>query len=85
MDHTTEETTMIRFEHTDTFGGESNYSWVRRGKYEGNKEESRLSLIRAAKKFAGFTGLRCRVDHYGDMIAICPRGRCEICFIIYDD
>jgi hypothetical protein len=78
------ESEMIRFEHTDTFGGEANYAWVRRGEYKGNKEESDLSLVRAVKKFAGFTGIKCRVDHNGDMIAIYPSGLCQVCFIIFE-
>jgi hypothetical protein len=75
---------MIRFEHTDTFCGESNYSWVRRGRYKGTNEESNLSLVRAAKKFAGFTGIKCRVIPCGDGLAIYPSDRCEVCFIISD-
>lgn len=71
----------IQFEHTDTFGGESNYCWVRRGEYTGKKPDSNLSVVRQAKRFAGFTGIPCRVENYGDMIAIYPRGLCQVCFI----
>jgi hypothetical protein len=79
-----QESKMIRFELTDTFGGEANYAWARRGEYKGNNGESKLSLVRAAKKFAGFTGLKCRVDHYGDMIAIYPSGLCQVCFVYFE-
>ena len=74
----------IRFEHTDTFGGEANYCWVRRGEYKGHRAESDLSLVRAAKKFAGFTGLKSRVESYGDTIAIRPYGLCQVCFVVVE-
>lgn len=70
----------IIFEHTDTFGGESNYSWVRREEYTGNNK-SDLAIIRAAKKFAGISGVRSRVENYGDMLAIYPAGVCQVVFI----
>lgn len=70
----------IYFEHTDTFGGESNYSWVRREEYTG-KAESNLALVRAAKKFAGISGVRSRVENYGDMLAIFPVGICQVVFV----
>lgn len=71
--------TKILFVHTDTFGGESNYSWVRHGEYTG--KHSPLAIIRAAKKFAGISGIRCRVETYGDTIALYPAGMCQVVFI----
>lgn len=59
-------------EQTDTFGGEANYSWVRREQIEA---ESNRQVIRRAKAWAGYTGRRCRVDNRGDMIQITPVGR----------
>ena len=70
----------ILFVCTDTFGGESNYSWVRREEYTG-KNKSDLAIIRAAKKFAGISGVRSRVENYGDMLAIYPAGICQVVFI----
>lgn len=75
---------MITFEQTDTFGGDANYCWVRRGEYTGKKADSDLSLVRAAKKFAGFTGIRCRVENWGQTIAIYPAGICQVCFINFE-
>lgn len=72
----------IRFEHTDTFGGESNYSWVRHEEYTG-KAQSDRAIIRAAKKFAGISGIRCRKENYGDMIALYPAGMCQVVFITW--
>jgi hypothetical protein len=74
--------TKIIFEHTDTFGGESNYSWVRREEYTG-KNKSDLAIVRAAKKFAGISGVRSRVESYGDMLAIYPAGICQVVFIMW--
>lgn len=71
----------FNFELTGTFGGEANYSWVKRSTIEAPDTVSDLALVRRAKKFAGFTGLRCRVDRLGDTIAIYPAGLCQVCFI----
>lgn len=73
----------INFEHTDTYGGESNYSWVKRETItlHPSKNLSDLAIVRRAKAWAGFTGLRCRVEKYGDMIAIYPRGLCQVVFV----
>ncbi|MEG7603128.1 hypothetical protein, partial [Listeria monocytogenes] len=71
----------IQYEVTDTFGGEANYSWVKRGKIEkGNKEFSNLAAIRAVKKAIGWNGLRCKVYDEGDYITIIPSGICQICY-----
>ena len=72
--------TKIIFEHTDTFGGESNYSWVKRMEYTG-KNKSDLALVRAAKKWAGLSSVRCRTESYGDMLALYPAGICQVVFI----
>ena len=77
--------TSITFEHTDTFNGESNYSWVKRHTIETNKELSRLVLVRKAKAFAGLTNVRCEVSDFGDMIAIYPKGLCQVVFITYNN
>ena len=85
-----------KVEVTDTFGGEANYSWVRRYTVEtpsceyGTSERSQYSrtLVRRAKKAAGWAGLRCQVDNHGDSITVRPVGRkapCWIMFIDYDD
>ena len=85
-----------KVEVTDTFGGEANYSWVRRYTVEtpsceyGTSERSQYSrtLVRRAKAAAGWTGLRCTVDNNGDHITVWLAGRnapCWIMFIDYDD
>jgi len=76
---------MYLFEHTDTFGGEANYGWCNRTAYGPCRTPypSRRELIRAAKAFAGLTGLRCRVTSYGDGYEIRPSGMCQVVFVQY--
>ena len=75
----------FNFEHTDTFAGESNYSWVRRDSFQAPDTLSDLALIRRAKKWAGLSGIRARVEKYGDMMAIYPTGICHVVFITFDE
>lgn len=71
---------MWQFEHTDTFAGEANYCWVRR---ETVDSASRRTIVRAAKRFAGFTGMRCVVDDAGDWFAIRPIGGDAPCQVVF--
>lgn len=68
-------------EYTDTFGREANYSWVKRERIK--VPEAKRSLIRAAKSWAGLTGVKCDTHDHGDMIEIRPRGMCTVLFINY--
>jgi hypothetical protein len=70
-------------EMTDTFGGEANYSWVKRGQLDAPAGASRLTLVRRAKAWAGLTGMTCEVSDHGDMIAIRPRGQCVVMFVTW--
>ena len=75
-----------QLEHTDTFGGEANYCWVHRETID--HDMTNLALVRKAKAFAGFTGLRCVVDNYGDSFTIRPVGKhapCQIVFATWQD
>jgi hypothetical protein len=71
----------IHIEHTDTFAGVSNYSWVRRSSHECNTP---LQAVRIAKKFAQCTGMRTRKEYYGDLITLYPEGLCQVVFIKFD-
>ena len=75
--------TDIHYEITDTFGGEANYSWVKRGKIQCKPGEdcSDLAAVRRAKKHAGWENLRCKREDYGATIVLRPVGRCIIMFI----
>jgi hypothetical protein len=89
-------------EYTDTFGGEANYSWVRRAQIAMPEEERdtvytsaatiakrrrayRKLLMRRAKAAVGLTGVRGRVESYGDVIEFRPYGSCTVMFVTYAD
>jgi hypothetical protein len=78
-------TTQIQYEVTDTFGGEANYSWVRRGIAPSKEGEnfSDLAAIRRVKKAIGWNGIQCEVWNDGDTISLRPRGMCQVCFITF--
>lgn len=75
--------TDIHWEVTDTFGGEANYSWVKRGKVacKPGEEYSDLAAVRRAKKSAGLENVRCKREDFGDMIVLRPYGQCLVLFI----
>lgn len=73
----------IQLEHTDTFGGEANYCWVKRAHIPGGDNLSDRALVRRAKAWAGLTGHRCDIDRFSGTIAIKPRGICQVIFIDY--
>jgi hypothetical protein len=73
----------LRFsaELTDTFGGEANYSWVRREELELPVGSSDLSIVRAAKRALGLSGVRCARSEMGEAIELRPYGLCQVAFI----
>lgn len=75
--------TDIHYEITDTYGGEANYSWVKRGKIKCKPGEnySDLAAVRRVKKSAGWENLRCKRENWGDMIVLRPVGQCIVMFI----
>lgn len=76
---------IIKWEMTDTFGGEANYCWVKRGTIETTDDISNLAIMRRIKKEIGWNGYRCAVDNFGDMLAIWPAGICQVCFITFGE
>ena len=72
----------LAIEHTDTFGGEANYCWVRRA-YLRNDKLTRRQIVRKVKQWAGLTGHKCRVDDLGGDLAIYPSGVCHVIFVSY--
>ena len=74
----------LQIEHTDTFGGEANYCWVKRAHIAAKDENlSNRAIVRRIKAWAGFTGHRCETSIHGDMIEIRPRGVCQVIFANY--
>lgn len=74
---------MITFdvEHTDTFGGEANYSWVTRGSIEVGENSSDRKIISAAKKVLNLQGWRHRKTDVGEIIRLDLVGACQVVFI----
>lgn len=70
-------------EVTDTFGGEANYSWVRRAELTVPPALSRRSLVRRAKALMGWTNRPCSVHSYGEQLELRPHGGCVVMFITY--
>lgn len=87
-------------ELTDTFGGEANYSWVKRGTiavpewdrfsdWDGNgRREPRgyqAYVMREAKRKAGLTGVRGRTYAMGDGYEFRPYGMNVVLFVSYKE
>ena len=86
-------------ELTDTFGGEANYSWVKRATvsvpelthygYDGAQGYAKADraqhrqLMRKAKAAMGLTGARGRREDWGDAIAFYPYGAAKVMFITF--
>jgi len=84
-------------EYTDTFGGEANYSWVRRDTvtmpemthygYDGGTNYGKCNriyqreLMRKAKAAVGLTGARGKTYWHGDAGEFRPYGSCTVLFI----
>lgn len=80
--------TNIEFEVTDTFGGEPNYAWVKRGTIETKPGEdySDKAAVRRVKKSIGWTGERTTTESDGgDGLIIRPRrkGIHQVCFVTF--
>jgi hypothetical protein len=69
---------MYHIEVTDIFGGDPNYSWVRRST---TKATTRRGIVRAIKAEMGITGERADVSDYGDIFEVRPIGRNAPCIV----
>ena len=72
---------MLRIEYTDTFGGEANYSWVKRTAIPGRMGISQREAMRRAKAAVGLTGVRGRTYNNSDYIEFRPYGMCTVLFV----
>lgn len=85
-------------EWTDTFGGEANYSWVKRATvavpewsafkdWDGNGRREpkayQRTVMRRAKAALGLSGLRGRTFNHGDMMEFRPFGMACVLFVTY--
>lgn len=77
---------MPHIEVTDTFGGEANYAWVKRGT---TRAQSRRGIIRAVKDLAGWTDwCRVKVEDLGDMLIVRPTttsGVLQVAFVTWEN
>lgn len=71
-------------EYTDTFGGEANYSWVRRATFD-VKTNSNRAILRKAKALMGLSGVRGTTEDYGDMLRFKPYGSATVLFVTYTE
>ncbi len=85
MNINTNQMVKITAEHTDTFGGEANYAWVRRVSFKIHSEASRRSIVSKAKKALGLTGIHFITYDHGDMIQLDVVGACERVFITFSE
>jgi hypothetical protein len=69
-------------EITDTFGGEANYSWVRRAEVS-CIDASNRAVVRRAKKALGVTNERTINHDFGDLIQLDFVGQCKRMFITF--
>lgn len=74
-------TSTFTVEYTDTYAGESNYSWVKR--FTLAHKGTDRSLVRVVKKMLGLNGVRAKVYYHGDTIEIRPAGMCTVAFVMY--
>lgn len=88
-------------ELTDTFGGEANYSWVKRETvtmpelthygYDGGTNYAKANkvfqreLMKRAKAAMGLTGVRGVTQNYGDSAEFRPYGLLQVMFISWAD
>jgi hypothetical protein len=84
-DLTVKPTTTVHIEVTDTFGGEANYSWVRRYTLQIPALSSNLSIIRRIKREIGWSGINCQVNNMGDMIELRRGASCMVCFVTFGE
>jgi len=70
---------MYDIEVTDTFGGEANYCWVKRGTTEG---KTRRQLFRDVRELANWpASIRLDTIQYGDYLEFRPRGMHQVAFV----
>lgn len=70
-------------EHTDTFGGEANYSWVIRDCFDMPDDATQKQIVRKAKELIGETGSRAKTEYYnGDTYELRYPGRAIVTFIV---
>ena len=89
----------FEYEYTDTFAGEANYCWVKRGKvsvpelthygydcshgYARANKTAMRELVRRVKYELGLTGVPCTRHNFGDTLELRPREMGTVLFITF--
>ena len=75
-------TEKFEIEVTDTFGGEANYTWVRRAAVDLPARVTNRALIKAVRQLAGWpVTVRVTVSPMGDSWEARPAGLNQIAFV----
>jgi len=84
--HYMEPVDVYEIEHTDTFGGEANYSWVRRETIRVAHKASKRSIMIHAMRAIGMSGYKIKEsEEYADVIKVTWRNTAQIAFITYKE
>ncbi|WP_210164705.1 hypothetical protein [Bradyrhizobium elkanii] len=75
------ETFKMDVEFTDTFGGEANYSWVKRATLTFRVGASDRAIMRAAKAAMGLSTVRGRLASHGDSFEFRPYRSATVMFV----
>lgn len=70
-------------EYTDTFGGDANYSWVKRLEISVPANASQSKIMRHAKAKMGLTGVKGQTFNYGDCYEFRPYGLATVMFVTW--
>lgn len=70
--------------HTDTFGGEPNYGWVKRHEFTIHRDAAQRNITRKAKFMAGMTGVKADTFDYDTGLTIRPRGYNQVIFVDFE-
>lgn len=73
----------INIEYTDTFCGETNYTWVKRYEITIPEELSDKTIMRMAKELCGLTGVKGTWSECSDTLRFIPRNSNTVLFISF--
>ena len=73
-------------QHTDTYGGEANYSWVKREEIRVAKGAKRRSIMVHAMRAIGMSGVKIKeVENWGDTYKVTWRGIAQVAFVSFKE
>lgn len=85
LEHLGDSVETFEVELTDTFGGEANYSWVRRETITVPKGASQALVMRRAKRSMDMQGVKGSTEAFGDEYHFKPFGVCVVMFVTSND